>query len=76
MDQAADPSQLKNPGNFAILDAKLATCFGKVLNGELGRYINVLEEKAVLNQEMLGGREIAWHEYQHCLLYTSDASDE
>ena len=54
-----------HPGNFAVLDATLAAGFGKVLHGEFGRSINVLEEKAVLRQAMLGGRQIAWHVYQH-----------
>ena len=65
MDHATDPENLKHPGNFSVLDAKLAAGFGKVLHGELGRSINVLEGKAVLRQEMLGGRQIAWHVYQH-----------
>lgn len=56
VDHATDPETLKHPRNFAVLDAKLAAGFGKVLHGELGRSINVLEEKAVLRQEMLGGR--------------------
>jgi hypothetical protein len=45
VDHATDPEPLKHPGNFAVLDAKLAAGFGKVLHGELGRSINFLQEK-------------------------------
>ena len=37
----------------ATLDAKVSAAFGKILHGELGRQVNVLEEKAALQQKML-----------------------
>ena len=65
MEYATDPETFKNPGNFAILDAKLAEGFGKVLNAESGRKLNVFEEIPALCQEMLSGGEITWHVYQN-----------
>ena len=37
---------LQRSGDFETLDAKVAAGLGKILHGELGRYVTVLEEKA------------------------------
>ena len=45
VDKAESIEDLVDSGDFETLDAKLAADLGKILHGELGRQINVLEER-------------------------------
>ena len=59
MDAAKSIEDLADIGEFETLDAKLAAGLGKVLHGELGRQIRVLEEKlAATSKVMLRGRQV------------------
>ena len=51
-----DREKLKNSGELASLDAKLATGLTKVLVGELSRQINIEMEKMALKHELMKGR--------------------
>ena len=59
VDKATSIEDLVDSGDFETLDAKLAAALGKILHGELGRQINVLEEKvAATPGVMLKGRQL------------------
>lgn len=61
IDEAATMEELGNSGDFETLDAKLADAFGRILHGELGRQIQIMEDKvAKTTKQMLKGRQIAW----------------
>lgn len=48
VDAASTMEELRDSGSFPTLDAKIASAFGEILRGELGRQIHVLEEKLAL----------------------------
>jgi hypothetical protein len=60
VETAASYESLADSGEFGVLDCKLAAAFGKILNGEIGRQVNLAEEKAAKNGHMLKGRQIAY----------------
>ena len=61
IDDAATMEELGNSGDYETLDAKLADAFGRILHGELGRQIQIMEDKvAKTTKQMLKGRQIAW----------------
>ena len=74
VDSAKAPEELNQKGKFTILDAKLAAGLGKVLGGELGRQIEILEEQAALKSQMLSGRATAWHIFQHYKLSETEGA--
>ena len=51
---------MADSGEFGVLDCKLAAAFGRILNGEIGRQVNLAEEKAAKHGHMLKGRQIAY----------------
>ena len=55
---------LNDSGRFATLDSKVSASLGRNLNGDLGRKINLLEEKAALAGKMLKGRQTLWLIYE------------
>jgi hypothetical protein len=58
--------ELSDPKEFALLDARIATAFGKILTGVLKRRVKVEDDKLFSSElRYLGGREIAWMVYQH-----------
>ena len=65
IDEAATMEELGNSGDFETLDAKLADAFGRILHGELGRQIQIMEDKVAKTQkQMLKGRQIAWFVFE------------
>jgi hypothetical protein len=65
VESAKSWKELNNSGEFASLDAKLATALGNILTGELARQINVVEERLALQMKMIKGRQIAWMIFEH-----------
>ena len=64
VDSAARWGDLSDSGKFATLNSKVSASLGRNLNGDLGRKVNVLEEKATLEGKMLKGRQTLWIIYE------------
>ena len=53
------------PKKYATLDRKLRTALCKITQGELGRSIDVKEQRALRDGKMLKGRQVLWMMYDH-----------
>ena len=60
VDSAARWEDLNDSSKFATLDSKNSPSLGRNLNGDLGRKVNLLAEKAALEGKMLKGRQTLW----------------
>ncbi len=52
--------ELSDSGVFLTLDSKIAAALSKVLEGELGRKVQVIEEKLATEGTMMMGRQMYW----------------
>ena len=59
VEQAKSMDELYDCGEFRKLDSKVATGLGKILQGELGRQVQVKEEQIGAEGKLLRGRQIA-----------------
>ena len=63
--------KLCDPGDFASLDAKLASTLCKLAHGELGREIVQQQETAAKRGHMLKGRQILFMIFEHFAVSTN-----
>ena len=63
--EKADHDELEDSEGFPQLDAKMAAALSKIITGELARKLNAIGEQLSLKDEMLTGRHVAWHIFQH-----------
>ena len=61
VDSATSPDQVSDPKGKTILDLKVSTAYSRILNGELGAHLNLLERRAEIAGQILSGREIVWY---------------
>ena len=61
VDTATPPDQVSDPKGKDTLDLKVSAAYSRILRGELGSHMCLLEQKAEVAEQILSGREIAWH---------------
>ena len=61
VESATSPDQVSDSKGKDTLDLKVSAAYSRILHGELGAHMCLLEQKVEVAGEMLSGSEIAWY---------------